>query len=135
MVALGVLGPAALAACSSNKQYGSSGSNSPAPAGGNQAGGALAKVADVPDGGGKVVTAPDGKPIVLVKNADGTVHAFSAKCTHMGVTVGAPQNGIITCPGHGSKFNAADGSVAGPPAPAPLPKVNVKVQGDSIVLA
>jgi nitrite reductase/ring-hydroxylating ferredoxin subunit len=133
ILALGVLGPAALAACSSTtKEYGSA----PGPAKQQpKPGGPLAKVADVPVGSGKVVMTPDGKPVVIIQPAPGEFRAYSAACTHQGVTVGDPKGGVATCPQHNSKFDMKDGSVISGPAQSPLPEVSVKVQGDGVVLA
>jgi len=93
---------------------------------------ALAKTADVPVGGGKIL--PDQK-IVVTQPTGGAFKAFSAVCTHQGCTVASVEGGTINCPCHGSKFAIADGSVAGGPAPSPLPARNIRVDGDSIVLA
>jgi nitrite reductase/ring-hydroxylating ferredoxin subunit len=53
----------------------------------------------------------------------------------MGTTVGAPENDAMTCPNHGSKFSANDGSVINGPAGSPLKEVSVKVDGENITLA
>ena len=143
IVALGVLGPAALAACSKKEEFGqpSAGTSNPAPTGAASppsdggAANALAKTSQVPVGGGIVVTASDGKKIVLAQPTAGEFKAFDATCTHQGTPVGAPENGTMTCPNHGSQFSAADGSATKGPATAPLKAVNVTVSGDSIVLA
>jgi cytochrome b6-f complex iron-sulfur subunit len=137
IIAAGLLGPAALAGCSSDSgtdtgnagNGDTDGTNSPA------AGGALAALSSVPVGGGTVVTASDGRAIVLVQPAAGQVKAFDATCTHMGTKVGAPEGGVMTCPNHGSKFSAKDGSVVKGPAAGPLKEVSVSVSGDNIVLA
>jgi Rieske Fe-S protein len=89
----------------------------------------LAALAAVPEGGGLVVSAAH---VVLTRDAQGTVHAFSATCTHQGCTVAGVHGGHITCPCHGSVFDASTGAVVSGPAPRPLPKVAVVVQGDDI---
>jgi Rieske Fe-S protein len=71
----------------------------------------------------------------VTQPAKGTFKAFSAVCTHAGCTVSSVANGVISCPCHGSKYSAADGSVQSGPAPAPLAAKKVTVQGDSITLA
>jgi Rieske Fe-S protein len=60
------------------------------------------------------------------------VVAFSAVCTHMGCTV-APQGGILKCPCHGSTYDLATGDNTGGPAPRPLAKVSVTVQGGRVI--
>ena len=101
------------------------------------AGTEVAKLADVPVGSGLLVDAPGGggSKLLLVQPTAGVVKAFSATCPHQGVTVGVPQGGTITCPGHGSQFDAATGSLKKGPATTGLTAVNVKVNGAAVVLA
>lgn len=94
--------------------------------------GALAKVADVPVGGG-VVLAELG--VVLTQPKDGEFKGFSATCTHRGCTVKEVVDGTINCGCHGSRFRVADGEVSIGPATKPLPKVEIKVEGEEIVRA
>ncbi|WP_240136240.1 Rieske (2Fe-2S) protein [Streptomyces sp. MUM 178J] len=98
--------------------------------GGNGAGTELAKTADIPEGGGKVVG-----DVVITQPAAGQFKAFSSKCTHAGCAVKDVVDGTINCPCHGSKFDAQDGSVKGGPATSPLAPASITVQGDSITLA
>ena len=95
-------------------------------------GGALAKTSDIPVGGGKVFK---DQKVVVTQPKQGEFEAFSAVCTHRGCTVGSVSGGTINCPCHGSKFNIADASVAGGPAPKPLPRKSVKVENGEIKLA
>ncbi|MEU9702547.1 Rieske (2Fe-2S) protein [Streptomyces sp. NPDC014870] len=97
-----------------------------------EAGAALAKTADIPVGGGKVL---DGQGVVITQPKAGEFKAFSSKCTHQGCAVSGVADGVITCPCHQSMFDASDGSVKGGPATAPLPPTPIKVEGDSITLA
>lgn|GEM_PF-383612 len=142
-----LLAPAALAAACGGDSGGvdggagggggtGAGAATPGGTGGATAGGgtALAKLADVPVGGGVIVNTPQGLAL-LVQPTAGTVKAFSAVCTHQGTTIGTPQAGVSTCPNHGSQFNVADGSVKRGPAASPLPAVPVKIQGTDVVLA
>jgi len=103
----------------------------PGAAGANT-GTVLAALADIPLGGGKIFA---DKGIVVTQPAAGEVKAFSAVCTHQGCTVSDVSNGTINCDCHQSKFRVADGSVAGGPAPKPLERVKVTLDGDSIKLA
>lgn len=42
---------------------------------------------------------------------DGSVRAFENKCPHLGLSLarGKIENGVITCPWHGSRFDLCDG--------------------------
>ncbi|AXX32621.1 Rieske (2Fe-2S) protein [Actinosynnema pretiosum subsp. pretiosum] len=149
LVALAV--PGGLAACgdggssSSAPTTGSTGTGGGATTGGastpatsatggsaTSGGQSLVALADVPDNGGVVVDGPKGKPLVLVRTG-GEVKAYDATCPHVGETVGAPKDGAITCPAHGSRFDASTGEVTNPPAQRGLTAVQVAVQGDQVV--
>ena len=111
-------------------------SSSAAPAGSGSgaaaAPAALASTSAVPGGGGKILAT---QKIVLTQPKSGEFHGFSAVCTHAGCTVGSVSGGTINCPCHGSRFNISTGAVVNGPATSPLPAVNIKVQGTSIVQA
>ena len=97
------------------------------------AGTLLAKVADVPVGGGVVLI--DLKLVVTQPTA-GQFKAFSAICPHQGCAVSAVQDGYIDCTCHGSRF--ADGTGAptpDSPAKAPLAPQPVTVKGSDVVTA
>ncbi len=89
----------------------------------------LASLAQIPVGGGVVLSK---QSIVLTRTADGSVHAFSAICTHQGCTVDKVSHGTISCPCHGSTFDASTGAVTGGPAPRPLPGITVTVRDGSV---
>jgi Rieske Fe-S protein len=130
-------GAVLLAACGSG---GSSNDSSGSNAGGGSgdsgkaagsSGGTLAKLADIPVG--QAVSAQDGgKPIVVAQPTQGTAAAFSAICTHMGCTV-KPAGKELHCPCHGSRYDASTGKVLHGPAPKPLPKVPVHVEGGEVI--
>lgn len=136
LVALAV--PGGLAACGSQPTTGGTGTGTtPAGGGGTTPGGgaSIAAFADVPDGGGLIAGNPaDSKPLVLVRTGD-TVKAYDATCPHQGTAVAPPENGVITCPNHGSTFNATDGVVTKGPATKGLAEVKVKVEAGQVVLA
>ncbi|MEU2285144.1 Rieske (2Fe-2S) protein [Streptomyces sp. NPDC013178] len=111
---------------------GSTGSSDSASTGGAAAGSALAKTADIPEGGGKVF---DAEKVVVVQPTAGQYKAFSAVCTHQGCAVKSVADGVINCPCHNSNFSVTDGSVKSGPATKPLPEVQITVSGDSISLA
>lgn len=126
VAAVGAAGvAAALTACGS--ETASTGADS-AKAGGE----VLAKTTDIPEGGG-VVFADQG--VVVTQPKAGEFKAFSSKCTHQGCAVKGISAGVITCPCHGSTFDAETGTVTGGPATQPLPAKAIKVEGGSISLA
>ncbi|MFJ8078832.1 Rieske (2Fe-2S) protein [Streptomyces sp. NPDC096176] len=126
----------ALTACGGSDDTVQTGSDKPAGDGGaagsgGVAGGTvIAKTADIPEGGGKVVG-----DVVITQPVAGEFKAFSSKCTHQGCAVKDIANGTINCPCHNSQFDASDGSVKAGPATAPLPPTSITVEGDSIKLA
>jgi Rieske Fe-S protein len=90
----------------------------------------LASVDDIPDGGGLVL---DDQRVVLVRSGD-DVRAFSATCTHQGCTVDGVTDGVITCPCHGSAFDAGTGEVVTGPATRALDPVQVEVADGAVTL-
>lgn len=138
-LAVALLVPGALVTACGSDDPGTSGGTGGATSGsgdggGGSATGALAKLSDVPVGGGLVVTSGTDQ-ILVVRLSETEVKAYDAHCTHQRFIVNAPKNGVITCDNHGSQFNASDGSVVRDPATSPLKSVAVKVDGDSIVKA
>jgi Rieske Fe-S protein len=122
---LGALGTAiALAGCGDDDGDGGAAASP-------ETGSELATTAEVPVGGGLILTE---EKIVITQPTEGDFKAFSATCTHQGCTV-AEVTETIDCTCHGSKFSVADGSVQDGPAPEPLPAVTIKVDGDTIVTA
>ncbi|MGR4847612.1 FAD-dependent oxidoreductase [Streptomyces sp. LARHCF252] len=76
-------------------------------------------VESLPPGEGAVVRA-GGHRLAVYRDDDGTLHAFSARCTHLGCLVafnGAER--AWECPCHGSRFDT-DGKVIQGPATKPL---------------
>ena len=111
--------------------YGPGGHDAPysGPTGGNSSGTVLAPVSDIPDGGGVVLT----KTQIVLTRTGNRIAAFSAVCTHEACLVNKVQNGLISCPCHGSTFDAATGAVRDGPASSPLPAVAVHIVGNSVV--
>jgi cytochrome b6-f complex iron-sulfur subunit len=85
--------------------------------------GALAKLSDIPIGGS---IAAGGT--IIARTGSNSVRGHSSVCTHMGCPV--PAGGrTLTCPCHGSQFDAASGAVLHGPAARPLPSVGLVVKG------
>lgn len=90
----------------------------------------LGPLTDIPENGGTVF---DDQEIVVTRGAGNDVHGFSAVCTHQGCLVTRVSQGEITCPCHGSAFDATTGEVVRGPAQSPLPAVAVTVVNGSVV--
>jgi len=90
----------------------------------------LARLSDVPENGGIVL---QDEQIVLTRGTGDTVHGFTAVCTHQGCLVSRVSNGRISCPCHGSAFDATTGAVTSGPAESPLTPVAVSVVNGSVV--
>ncbi|MFE4305266.1 Rieske 2Fe-2S domain-containing protein [Streptomyces sp. NPDC056891] len=91
----------------------------------------LARTADIPVGGGKILA---DKGVVITQPKAGEFKAFSSKCTHAGCAVSSIKDGVIVCPCHQSQFDVSDGSVKSGPAGSPLPPTPIQVVGDAISL-
>jgi cytochrome b6-f complex iron-sulfur subunit len=136
-----LLAPGALAAaCGDSNSSGGSG-GTPTGGGGATGGGtggggqALTELNDIPEGGGVVVENPSGGKVLIVRTSGDSVKAFNAACTHQGTPVNPPEGGTITCPNHGSQFDASTGALKRGPATVGLKEVSVKVEGTNVVLA
>ena len=74
---------------------------------------------DLAPGQGRVV-AQGPRQVAECRDADGTLHRLSARCTHLGCIVRWNEGDTTwDCPCHGSRFDA-DGTVLNGPASAPL---------------
>jgi Rieske Fe-S protein len=124
--ALGVAGPL-LAGCGSDDVDG----DDQSPPAAASPGTVLTTAAEVPVGGGVILTDPG---VVVTQPEQGTFKGFSATCTHQGCTV-ASVSETINCTCHGSRFSITDGSVQNGPATSDLPEKPVTLEGDQIKLA
>ncbi|MEV0222037.1 Rieske (2Fe-2S) protein [Streptomyces sp. NPDC050704] len=136
LAALGGAGLAAtLTACggSDDSSSGSAGSSESSGSGssGSSGGEALAKTSEIPEGGGKVFA---DQGVVVTQPTAGDFKAYSTVCPHQKQRVNSVDNGVITCPAHGSQFSVTDGSVEKGPATSGLTAAKVMVDGDSIML-
>jgi Rieske Fe-S protein len=92
----------------------------------------VVSTADVPVGSGVILA---DQKVVVTQPTEGEIKVFSSICTHTGCPVGAIKGAVITCPCHGSTFDAATGDVTQGPASAPLPAVDFTLEGDQVVLS
>ncbi len=75
------------------------------------------------------VTFLQDQQVYIVRTAQG-FYAVSAVCTHLGcITQWKPEDDLIECPCHGSKFKSDGTKVAGP-APRPLPHFAITLTVD-----
>ncbi len=75
-----------------------------------------------------------GKPVLIVRDTSGALHAMSAICTHLGCLVKwSEQEEKVECPCHGAQFGL-DGKVLGGPAPDALAMIPVGVENGVIRL-
>ncbi|NTU67572.1 MAG: FAD-dependent oxidoreductase [Chlorobiaceae bacterium] len=89
--------------------------------------------AEVPASGWHAMQSEEGLPLLLARRGAGWV-AFDARCTHMGCPV-RPDNtaGGLVCPCHAGRFDDEGRPVGGPPQ-APLASLQVREEGDLLVL-
>lgn len=128
VVAGTALGTAAVAACATRDQT--------APSAPRQLpkGTPLATTEEVPVGSAASVTTEDGQEVIVSRRTADEVAAFSAVCTHQGCTVRAERS-RLHCPCHNSVFDPFTGAAREGPARAPLPAIDVRMDGDRIVTA
>jgi len=100
-----------------------------------KSGAVLARTSDIPVGSGGLINSGSNGLLLIDQPTAGQFRAFNPTCPHAGAIVQAPRNGVITCPAHGSQFNAATGALRQGPAPNGLATVAIKVVGQNVVLA
>lgn len=95
----------------------------------------IGSVADVPVGGVKLFAYPTPHdPAILVRKRDGTVAAFSQKCTHLSCAVYySAERNRLECPCHEGYFSVDTGRVLQGPPPRPLPRIRVEERNGILV--
>jgi Rieske Fe-S protein len=130
-----VAGTAGLTACGAAGdavQGAASSAASAASSAAASAAGGLIQAAQIPVGGGRVF---EDLKVVVTQPTAGDYKAFSATCPHQGCTVGGVVNNVITCPCHGSTFDAATGDVKQGPATRGLDAKSVSVGADGLTIS
>lgn len=75
----------------------------------------------------------DSQGILLYRESEDLVLAFSRKCTHAAVTIEPFAGGVSTCPEHGSQFNTAGDVVSGP-ASSGLRQYTTDLQDNTLII-
>lgn len=74
-------------------------------------------------------------PGILIREADGTVKAFNATCTHLDCTVQYRKDlGVIWCACHNGRYDLNGKNIAGPP-PKPLEEFRVDVKEGEVFVS
>ena len=76
----------------------------------------------------------DGKPIAIVMDSAGAVHALGDTCTHGDISLaeGFVEDDTLECWAHGSKFELTTGKPLTLPAYEPVPVYTVTLDGDDV---
>ena len=76
-----------------------------------------------------------GMPALLWRDNQ-QIYAIAATCSHLGgpLDEGTCENGVVTCPWHGSRFRLSDGSVVNGPAVYAQPSFAVRVRQGKVEL-
>jgi nitrite reductase/ring-hydroxylating ferredoxin subunit/uncharacterized membrane protein len=87
----------------------------------------VAAIDDLPDTGGLAVTA--GKARLLLVRQGTQIFALENRCSHRGgpLSDGSVEQGCVTCPWHGSRFELGTGDVVAGPATVGQPVYETKV--------
>ena len=95
----------------------------------------LAKTDELKDG--EMRECPAGEAKVLLARVSGRFHAVGATCPHYGAPLaeGALCDGRIICPWHHASFDVTTGDLLEPPAFDALPRYDVKIEGERVIVA
>src|SRR6266699_1473560 len=97
----------------------------------------VATLSELPPGTAKRVYAAN--DAVALFNVSGTVYAIANRCTHARASLSEgtvdPARGTVTCPWHEGMFSLETGRVLGGPPVHPVTAYQVKVDGDTILIA
>jgi cytochrome b6-f complex iron-sulfur subunit len=94
----------------------------------------VGKVKDIEKDSGTIVRFGN-KPVILIRQPNGEMHAFGATCTHLECTVQYRKDmGMIWCACHNGKYDMTGRNVAGPP-PKPLESFRVVIKDDEVYVS
>lgn len=91
------------------------------------------KKSEVPSGEAKNVVF-NSVPIIIINHRDKGFVALSKVCTHLGCLVEYDKAGKkLLCPCHAGVYDLEGNVLSGPP-PKPLPKISLRVEGETILI-
>jgi len=97
----------------------------------------VANLSELPPGTAKRVYAAN--EAVALFNVNGTVYAIANRCTHARASLSEgtvdPARCAVTCPWHEGVFSLENGRVLGGPPVHPVAAYQVKLDGDTILIA
>jgi len=97
----------------------------------------VASLAELPAGTAKRVYAAN--DAVALFNVNGAVYAIANRCTHARASLSEgsvdPARCAVTCPWHEGVFSLESGRVLGGPPVHPVATYQVKLEGDTILIA
>ncbi len=97
----------------------------------------VASLPDLPPGSAKRVYAEN--EAVALFNVNGTVYAIANRCSHARASLSEgtvdPASCAVTCPWHEGVFSLETGRVLGGPPVLPVAAYQVKLEGDTILIA
>ena len=78
----------------------------------------------------------DGRPVAVVMDSTGAVHALGDTCTHgeISLSEGFVEDDAIECRAHGSKFELSTGKPRNFPAYEPVPVYEVTVDNGDVLV-
>lgn len=71
--------------------------------------------------------------VVVSRAENGSLKAFSSICTHAGCAINKLEGATLTCPCHGSEFDAMTGKVLHVLTTTPLEELSVEAKGGKII--
>ncbi len=95
----------------------------------------IAKLDTLQDGQMKSVEIDENTTLLLIR-LKGQYHVYGGTCPHHGAPLGEGllKDGHVRCPWHQAVFDALTGELEEPPALDSLPKFDVRVEGDDVIV-